>query len=247
METTSLIALSSQAALRRHMDVIAHNIANANSTGFKGQKMMFTEHMVKSKGADSFIPAKLAFVRDIATFRDTSEGPMTSTGNPLDIALKGDGYFAVRTPEGERYTRNGHFRLDAGGQLVTEEGHSVLSAGGAPVFFAPEDTQITIARDGSISTENGQLGRLMVARFDNDADLQATPGGLYDAGDQAPLAVDQPDVVQGMLERSNIEPIIELTRMIDVHRAYDNVRKLIEREDERMAKVAKTMLAGGQA
>ena len=179
MENTSFIALSRQGTLRRQMSVIAHNIANMNTTGFKGEKMMFIQHLEKSRGGERILGEKIAFVRDIATVRDTSEGSLTKTGNPLDMALSGDGYFVVETEAGERYTRNGRFRLDEAGQLVNQQGDAVLSDGGQPFFFAPGDTEITVSRDGIITTENGALGRLRVVTFENQQELSASAGGLY--------------------------------------------------------------------
>ena len=240
MENTSLIALSRQGTLRRQMNVVAHNIANMNTTGFKGEKMLFIQHLVKSRGGERIIGDKLAFVRDIATVRDVSEGPLEKTGNSLDLAVRGDGYFVVETEAGERYTRSGRFHLDEDGQMVNDQGHPVLSSGGQPFFFSTEDNNIAISRDGTVATENGELGRIRVVTFENEQRLRVAAGGLYETDDQ-PDDVDSPDVVQGMLEGSNVEPIIELTRMIEVSRSYDAAKKFIDKEDERMRKVAQEM------
>ena len=240
MENTSLIALSRQGTLRRQMDVVANNIANMNTTGLRGEKMLFIEHVVRSPGGEQIFGDRLAFVRDIATVRDLSEGPLERTGNPLDLALRGNGYFVVETEGGERYTRSGRFHLDEEGQLVNNHGHPVLSDGGEPFFFSTEDNEITISRDGTVATENGELGRLRVVTFENEQMLRVTAGGIYDT-EERPDAVDSPDVVQGMLEGSNVEPIIELTRMIEVSRSYDAAKKFIDKEDERMRKVAREL------
>ncbi len=236
MENTSFIALSRQGTLRRQMSVIANNIANMNTTGFKGEKMMFIQHIVKTPSSDRLGQDRLAFVRDIATVRDTSEGPLKRTGNPLDVAISGDGYFVVETPSGELYTRNGHFRMDETGQLVTQNGDPVLSDGGQPFFFSPEDTDITISRDGTVSTENGTLGRLRVVSFENKQDLRMVAGGLM-ASNKTAEDMDSPDLVQHMLEGSNVQPIIEMTRMIETQRSYDGAKKLIDREDERIKRM----------
>ena len=233
MENTSFIALSRQGTLRRQMSIIAHNIANMNTTGFKGEKMMFIQHLEKSQGGERILGDKIAFVRDIATVRDTSDGPLVKTGNPLDLAISGDGYFVIETAAGERYTRNGRFRLDEAGQLVNQKGNAVLSDGGQPFFFAPGDTEITVTRDGTITTENGALGRLRVVTFENQQELRASAGGLCSSPTQ-PTDVEDPDVVQGMLESSNVQAIIEMTKMISVHRAYENIKRFIDREDERI-------------
>src|SRR5262245_9321286 len=228
MENTSYIALSRQSALRREMDVIAHNVANMNSTAYKGEKMMFVEHLTKSRDDLSFIPRKLAFTRDVAQYRNLTEGPVQTTGNTFDVAIRGDGYFVVQRPDGsEAYTRNGSFTMDTQGQLVTQSGDPVMSNGGAPIFFTPQDGNITIAADGTISTNNGQIGRLRVVNFEDKQNLKMEQGGLLST-DQAPQDVQRPGVIQGALEGSNIQPVIEMARMIDVHRSYDAVRSFID-------------------
>ncbi len=241
MENTTLIALSRQAVLRRQMDVVAHNLANMNTNGFKGEKMMFIQHEVRSRGGERILGDRINFVRDIATARDTREGPVTKTGNPLDVAVRGDGYLVVDTVDGERYTRNGRLRLDEAGQLVTQGGHPVLAEGNQPIFFSPADSRIDIARDGTVSTDNGEIGRLRVVSFENAQQLQEIAGGLL-GGQVTPEDVEQPDVVQGMLEGSNVEPIVELTRMIQIHRAYEGAKRLIKAEDERIKTMVKEMV-----
>lgn len=237
METTSYIALSRQGALRREMDVIAHNVANMNSTAYKGEKMMFVEHLTKSRDDLSFIPRKLSFTRDVAQYRNLSEGPINSTGNPLDLAIRGDGYFVVQRQDGtEAYTRNGSFTMDSTGQLVTQSGDPVMSNGGAPIIFSPQDNNITIAADGTVSTNTGQLGKVRVVRFDDAQKLRAEQGGLLST-DEAPQDVQRPGVIQGSIEGSNIQPVIEMARMIDVHRAYDSVKNFVESEDGRQRKM----------
>ncbi len=240
METTSLIALSKQGVLRRQMDVIANNIANMNTTGFKGEKMMFVQYLVRNKSGDGIVGDKISYVRDIATMRDTSEGPLKKTGNPLDIAVRGEAYLTVQTAQGDRYTRNGHLRLDETGQLVTQAGNPILSDAGQPFFFAPEDSGITITRDGIVSTNNGDLGRLKIVEFANRQDLRQIGGGLL-ATDKPPQTVTTPDVVQGMLEKSNVNAIAEMTKMIEVNRAYGAAKKFIDREDERIKLMIKTV------
>ena len=240
MENTSFVALSLQGSLRRQMNVIAHNIANMNTNGFKGEKMMFIQHLEKSRGGEQILGEKIAYVRDIATVRDISEGGLEKTGNTLDMAISGDGYFAVETAAGERFTRNGRFRLDEAGQLVNQQGDAVLSDGGQPFFFAPGDTEITVSRDGTITTENGALGRIRLVTFENQQELTALPGGLY-SSEVVPTDAESPDVVQGMLESSNVQPIIEMTKMISVSRSYESVKRLIEREDERVKTMVEEM------
>ena len=242
MENTAIIALSRQAQLKRQMDVVAHNIANMNTTAFKGEKMLNIPFAVRSRGGETIFGDRLAFVRDIATVHDFTEGRFEPTGNTFDLAIHGDGFFVVDTENGQRYTRNGHFRLDDTGQLVTQIGDPVLSEGGQPFFLSPEDTQITIARDGTLSTENGELGRIQVVRFENPQQMEQNSDALFST-EAAGEPVERPDIVQGMLEGSNVEGIIEMTNMITVQRSYSGVSKIIEREDERMRRMIRELVA----
>ena len=254
METSSYIALSRQSALRRQMDIVANNLANMNSTAFKGEKMMFVEHLVKSKGGESFIPTKLSFARDVASYKDLSEGPIKTTGNALDMAIQKEGYFVVDTPDGQQYTRNGRFRLDQEGQLVTQSGFPVLSSAGTPFFLSPEDKDIVVAKDGTLSTNNGDLGKIKVVTFDDPQKLQKQAGGLLSSknigggGDNdafQPNDAEKPNVIQGALESSNVNAIIEMTKMIEVNRAYDSVKKFIEKEDQRQKQMIQHLAPRG--
>ena len=253
MEATSYVALSRQTGLRRQLDIVANNLANMNTSGFKGEKIMFTEYLNKSEGGGRPVFQKISYVRDIATVRDFSKGPLESTGNPLDFGVAGDGFFTIRTDLGDRYTRNGRFQLDQGGQLVNQLGFPVLSEGGEPVFFAPGDSNITVSEDGTISTTNGALGKLALVIFNNPQNLRPGAGGLFSldtsAGDETLeniiQQVEKPEIKQGMLEGSNIIPIIEMSKMINVHRTYDSVKSLIEREDDRMLQMVRNMAKVG--
>ena len=240
MESSLYVALSSQNALRRQMDVVANNIANMNTTAFKGENMMFADHLVRSRGGERALGGTVSYVRDLASFRDASEGHEEPTGNPLDLAISGDGYFVVQTPGGDRYTRNGRFQRDSTGQIVTQEGYPVLSDGGQPITVSSTDTKIDIARDGTVVTETAQLGRLRVVRFQSDQQMQQLGGSLY-ATTQTPEDVQNRRVVQGMLESSNVHPIVELTRMIELQRTYEGVKNFIEKEDERIKNVIREL------
>ena len=242
METSIIVALSRQDTLQRHIDVVANNLANMNTTAFKGERMMFTDHLVRTGSGDHRVGDAIAFVRDLATVRDLADGKLEQTGGDLDLALVGEGYFVVSTPEGERYTRDGQLRLDQAGQLVTEDGLPVLTQSGAPLVFGPQDTRIGIARDGAVSSEMGDLGRLRVVRFAHPERMQPVAGGLM-ASDEQPEDVAAPALMQGMLESSNVQPIVEMERLIDLHRAYDQARVLVDREDDRIRKMLQAYAA----
>jgi flagellar basal-body rod protein FlgF len=235
MENTSYIALSRETALWRKLETVANNLANQNTPAFKSEHMMFIEQLKVTNGGQSLSEGRMSFVQDHAMFRNTAEGPLTPTDNPLDMAIHGQGYFVVDTPDGPRYSRSGHFRLDEAGQMVTTDGYPVLSTRDQPFFFAPTETKITVSRDGSISTENGLVGRLRVVRFDNEHEMRKVSGGLYTSA-ATPNDVEKPDVAQGMLEGSNVQPVVEITTMIELMRSYQAMTKMLDTEHERQRK-----------
>lgn len=246
MENASYIALSRQAALWRQMEITANNMANVNTPAFKGEQVMFTDYLVKTPAPAGRVGTEqIAFVQDIGVLRDTREGPMTSTGNPLDLALHGDGYFVIDTPDGPRYSRQGHFHMDPTGMLVTSAGKAVMQEGDMPIVFAPNETQISIASDGTVSTENGPIGRLRVVRFDNDQELRKAADGLYETTAQ-PIEATQRDVVQGMIEESNIQAVAEMTNLIAITRSYQAAQQMIDNEHERALKAYQTLSGARQ-
>lgn len=236
MESSILVTLSRQGALRRDLDVVANNLANMNTTAFKAERMMLVDHPVPAPGVRDPRGQPLMFVRDVATVRDLADGGLEETGADLDVAISGDGYLVVDTPLGPRYTRNGHLRLDGTGQLVTDHGLPVLTREGTPVAVALEDGRIGIGRDGSIITDAGVRGSLRVVRFEQPQAMQMIEGGLL-SSEETPQDVPAPMLMQGMLERSNVQPILEMKRLIEVQRAYDQARGLIDREDDRLRKM----------
>lgn len=236
METSILVALSLQGVLQRNMAVIANNMANVNTSGFKAEQMLAVDQQAASQRPTVDGRVSTAYVRDVASVRDPSDGRLDVTDNPLDVALRGDGYFVVSTPDGDRYTRDGHFRLDASGQIVTEDGFALQAQGGSPLVLSATDATLSIARDGSVSTESGDLGKIRVVQFTDPTALQPVGSGLA-SSEAPPQDVLTPEMVQGMIERSNVEPINEMERMIRVQRAYDQAKQVIEREDDRIRKM----------
>lgn len=238
MENTLYVALSKQMVLRRNMDVIANNVANASTPGFKGEHMMFVEHL-----ANAGKRQKLSFVQDIGIARDFSAGNISRTGNSLDLAIRGRGWFVIETPQGERYTRNGRFSMDQDGQLVTGHGHPVLDRGGRKIVFGPADSRIEVSGNGSIKTESGEW-QLRLVEFDNEQALRKVSGGLFRASVE-PREAEDARVAQGMIEGSNVEPIIEVTQMIHTLREYQAAQKLIETEHERQRRAIDTIADQG--
>lgn len=232
MENASLIGLSRQTALRRQLDVIANNLANVNTPGFKAERMMFEEYLMPVADMDMARrrDGAMSYVHDLATIRDFTPGIMVQTGNPLDVALQGDGWFVVDTENGERYTRNGAFSTNAIGELIAQDGSRVLSTGG-PIVFGPDETDISIARDGTISTNEGVKGQLRVVQFDTDMTLTPAGDSMFTTNAE-PQPVLSPVVAQGMIERANVQPVRELTSMIQVTRAYESLASQMRRSDD---------------
>lgn len=235
MENTSYIALSRQTALWRQLETVANNMANANTPAYKAEHMMFRDHLVKTPSPGKAGGDTVAFTQDVGTVRDTRQGPLTATDNTLDVALEGDGYFVVDTPDGLRYTRNGHFRLDDSGMVVTTEGFPLMQEGDQPIIVAPNESDIRIGQDGTVVSENGPIGAIRVVTFDNEFALRRTGSGLY-VTDEAPIDMTDAVVRQGFVEASNVQPITEMTRMIDILRSYEGVQNLIDGDNKRQLK-----------
>ena len=227
MDNTINVGLSYQMALRRDLDIVANNIANMNTTAFKTQTPLFRQFSQGTAGAGRG-QVGLTMVQDFGVARDLSEGELAVTGNPLDIGIHGPGFFTVEGPGGTpRYTRNGHFQLNDQGLLVTGTGYPVLGPSGRPIRIDAGAQEITFATDGTISTSTGIVGHLGVVTFDNEQDMQELGNGLL-ATQQAPVVTTEAEIHQGMLERSNVKAIIEMTKMIDVLRSYQSTARLMQ-------------------
>jgi flagellar basal-body rod protein FlgF len=244
MDNTSYVALSRQNALQKQIDVIANNMANLNTVGFKAEEMMVAEADVKTKSDTTPFGRQVAYVHDLGTVRDPKEGPLSKTGAPLDVAIHGSGYFALDSPGGPRFTRAGHFRLDENGMIVSGDGLPVMQANGAPIIVAPNEAQINIANDGTVSTENGQIGQIKVVSFANEQDLKKAGDGTYITNATA-NTVARPDISQGMLEDSNVEAISQMTSMLTVMRSYQSIQNILDNEQDRIVK-AMPILSGSQ-
>lgn len=220
--------MSRLTALRTDMDVIAHNLANMNTPAFRGERVLFSEYLQKVEGGE-----KVSMAQDLAILRDLRPGQMTATENPLDLAISGNGYFAVETEFGERYTRNGTFRLNGDGELVTSAGHVVQGDVGGAIVIPPDAGSITIAKDGTVSTKDGQVGKLRLVTFDNEQNLQRQANGLHDAMGEQPVDAEEAEVIQGMIEGSNVAGVVEMTKMIAVMRSYQSAQRFSSQEHER--------------
>jgi len=233
MDNTLLISLSHQIAAFRSMDAIANNIANVSTTAFQREEPTFQEYIVNVQPAEGEVGQQsLSFVKDTGLVRDLGEGRLDTTGAPFDLAIHGKGYFVVQTANGDRYTRDGHFTLNETGQLVTSNGDAVQGDGG-PITITPDDGDIHIAADGTVSGKTGQIGRLRVVDFENPRLLAKEGASLY-ATDQPPITADNFKLQSGMLESSNVQPVLEIAHMIEVMRAYQATATLSQSQEDLM-------------
>ncbi len=233
MDTTGYVGLSHQVALQRHMDVVANNIANMNTTGFQRENVLFEDYIEKLPSADATSARPVAFVLDHGVARDSTPGDMNSTGNPLDTAIAGDGFYVVDRGNGQlAYTRNGKFTLAADGSLVTLAGQHVLDSGGKIIHTDPADTNVTISADGSVRSHISEKGRIGIVQL-NNSDLIRAGDNLYDVKPGArPVAVRDVKLHTGVLESSNVKPILEMTDMMSVLRSYESTTHMLDRYEE---------------
>ena len=241
MENAVLVGLSRQMALHRELDVVANNVANLNTTGFKGDGALFEQYLMPVARDNSFIGAdsRLNFVQDRATWLDLGQGPIQQTGNPLDVALEGNGFLVVQTPRGERYTRNGALQINNNGELVTSEGFQVVGESG-PITFQNSDRDITINNDGSIrvregasATADSSRGKLRLVDFANPQQLKKDGSSTFQAdANQQPRTATDSRVVQGAVEKSNVQGVLEMTRLIEVSRSYTEVANILQQQGE---------------
>jgi flagellar basal-body rod protein FlgF len=240
MENALLIGLSRQMVLERQMDVVANNVANVNTNGYKADKSLFQEYLKSGAHEDNFVGVDRAvsYVQDRGTFKDFTQGPTEQTKNPLDVAVDGGGFLVVQTPAGERYTRDGGLQINNQGQLVTAAGNPVLGNSG-PIVFQPTDHDVSIAADGNITVLEGVnridsvRGKLRLVSFAQAQALLKDGSNLYSAG---PDAAAQPDtastVKQGFIEKSNVNSVMEMSRMIEVTRTYTQIATLLQQQSD---------------
>jgi flagellar basal-body rod protein FlgF len=223
------VLLSKQVGLRQHVDVIAHNVANLSTTGFKREDLAFATHVERLDLPGS----SLALAKVESSHTDLSPGALERTGNPFDFAIDGSGFFAVETAAGVRYTRDGRFSTNQLGELVTTTGHRVLDDGRSPIVIPAQASDLTLSGDGMLSASDGApLGALGIWELP-DGFLERGADGLFAAEVEPEPALD-PKVVQGFLEGSNVNPVRELTDLIEAQRAYERGRAMLDTEDERI-------------
>ena len=228
--------LSKQVGLRQQVDVIAHNVANLSTAGFKREDLAFATHIERLDVPGS----SLALARVESTRTDLRPGPLERTGNPFDFAIDGSGFFAVETAGGIRYTRDGRFSTNQLGELVTTTGHRVLDDGGSPIFIPAQVSDLTLSADGTLSApDGGPLGVLGIRELPAGF-VRREADGLFATEVEPEPALDA-KVVQGFLEGSNVNPVRELTDLIEAQRAYERGRAMLDTEHERIRRMVEKL------
>ncbi len=231
MDNSLSISLSQQLSAYQSMDVIANNIANVSTPGYRREEPTFEEYVAHVRPSETQKGMQaLSFVEQTGTVRNMAQGALQSTSAPFDLAISGKGYFVVQTPAGDRYTRNGHFTLDSGGQIVTEDGYPVQGDGGA-ITITNDDGDIHIGADGVISGRNGQIGKLRVAGFNGELAMQKEGASLYSTS-ETPTTPTDFKISQGALESSNVQPVVEISHMIEIMRAYQATATMTQSQED---------------
>lgn len=235
MENATYATLTRQSGLANELRVIANNVANSSTTGFRAEGVMFSEYIAGLDGDHRSLSMAAARVRHT----DMTQGTLSQTGGAFDLAIEGPGYFLIETAAGPRLTRAGSFTPDGNGELVTMDGNRVLDAGGAPVFIPQGAGQIGIAADGTISADGNPIGQIGLVAPADPKDLTRQSGTLFDAPNGFDPLVEG-RMVQGFLEGSNVNPISQISRMIEVQRAYELGQTFLDKEDERIRELMQT-------
>ena len=240
MENALLVGLSRQMVLERQMDVVANNIANVNTAGFKVDRPLFEEYLSSGAHEDNFMgkDRSVSYVQDRGTYRDLTQGPVEETKNPLDVAVDGSGFLVVQTAAGERYTRDGGLQLNNVGQLVTVNGDPVLGSSG-PIVLQPTDHDINVSPDGTVTVLEGNgrtdsiRGKLRLVSFADAQKLLKEGSNLYAAGEGgAPQPDLKSQVKQGFIEKSNVNAVVEMSTMMEVTRAYTQIATLLQQQSD---------------
>jgi flagellar basal-body rod protein FlgF len=242
MENSLLVGLSRQVVLARELEVVANNIANLNTNGFKADESIFQEYIMPVARQNHFPGAtdrQLSHVIDVGTWRNMGQGAVERTGNPLDVAIDGNAFLTVQTPNGVRYTRNGSLKISPTGQLVTSDGDQLQGENGA-ITFQQTDHDISIAPDGRITVIEGAnnrtettRGRLAMVTFAQPQQLQKDGNNNFvaPAGVAANPATNV-RLMQGYVEKSNVSGVVEMSRLIEITRSYAEVANLLQQQGD---------------
>lgn len=229
MDNAIYATLTRQSGLMREMRTVANNIANANTTGFRREGVVFSEYMVSLDRSGE----TLAMANGRGRMLDLRAGGMTRTNGDFDLAIEGEGFLMVQTPDGNRLTRAGAFMTNAEGELVNPDGFQLLDDGQAPIVIPAGMRSIGIGTDGTVSADGSPVGRIGLFRAPDLAGLRHEAGTLFDPGTN-PEPQEEARLRQGFLEDSNVDPVTEIARMIEVQRAYELGQSFLDQEDQRI-------------
>ncbi len=236
MDNASYVTLTRMSGLKREMQVIAHNVANASTAGYRREAVLFSEYVRGGEGQEPSLSMALGNTRQTYQL----QGGLSQTGGTFDMAVEGEGFFHLETAQGLRLTRAGIFTPNEAGEIVNMDGHRLLDAGGAAIFVPPDARNIIMARDGTLSGDGVPFAQVGLVRPVDPVTMSRAAGTLFAVdGDIEPI--EAPMILQGFVEESNVEPLFELSRMIEVQRAYEQGQRLLEREDERIKNVIQTL------
>lgn len=230
MPTSIYTSIGRQEGLLREMELVANNLANSSTVGYKADRAIFSEFVVSA--GDNAPSVSMGGLGGHAF--ELSQSSLAFTGSSFDLALQGEGYFLVETPQGERLTRAGAFQLSAEGKLIDGNGNSILDAGGGEIVLPPTTERFVVGSDGSLVADGQVLGQIGIVRPNGDMQRDsntyfASPDGFEQLGEG--------EVIQGALEQSNVSPVLEVSRMIEVQRAYEAGQAMLEREDQRLSQL----------
>ena len=235
METPIYVALSKQTGMLEEMSQVANNLANVSTTGFRGSHRLFQEYLEDTGVGQG--RNRISFAQDMGDYHNLAQGRLMNTSREADLALQGDGYFVIDAPSGKYYSRSGSFTLDPSGKLVTDDGYALLQANGSPITVPPNQS-FSVGEDGSVTyfnranSETVKLGKIAIVKFADRQDLRQSGGSNF-LTDQTPLP-SEATIKQGMLEQSNVEPVLEITNMINLQRSFEMVNQLVQSEHDRL-------------
>lgn len=237
MQSALPVALSAQIAMEKRLDTIANNIANSRTAGFRAEEVKF-EQLLSEAGANP-----VAFTSPGKTFLSTRTGELTQTGNPLDMAVTGDAYFAVQGKNGTVYTRDGRMRINETGDVQALNGNAFLDVGGSPITVDPAGGPVSIARDGMITQAGKQIGAVGLFTMPPGATLARGEGSgvIPNVPATAVLDFNEAGIMQGYTEGSNVNPVLEITRLISVQRAFESAANLIQNSETSLDDAVRTL------
>jgi flagellar basal-body rod protein FlgF len=237
MQPGLYVSLSGQMALMRRLETLAHNVANVNTAGFRAEEIKFDELLSqRTEQPTSFVTGGSTYISRVA-------GPTVRTENPLDVAVSGDAWLAFQGPNGAVYTRDGRMTMTPEGELRTLEGYPVLDVGGAPIQLNPNGGAPVIARDGTITQGEQQMGALGLFTIPEEARLVrfGNSGVLPDLPAEPALDFNRVGVMQGFMEQANVNPVSEISRLIQIQRAFDSISNAMTRSEDTLSSAVRTL------